>query len=77
MDKTSQLDCYLYFMWNVWCYDVCLNIFPSVIAKHLWDKWLRATESCGSAGAPAQFYSQVDADIRKTLVQCALVHYNR
>lgn len=76
MDKTSQLDCYLYYMWNEWCYNVCFNAFPAYIASHLWDKWRYCIEECG-AGAPALFYSQVDTDIRKTLVKCAVEHYNK
>lgn len=76
MDKTSQLDCYLYFMWNDWDKDKCLKMFGMDMGEHIWAKWRSSLCNCGIGGAPSAFYSSLDADRRKAIVAAAVAHYN-
>lgn len=77
MDKKSELDCYLYFMWNHWSMGVCVQLFGESLGKHIWSKWVSACEDCGAGGAPALFYSTLDVDTRRTIVERSFNHYNR
>ncbi len=77
MNKESELDCYLYYMWNQWNNSTCVRIFGEMLGTHIWSKWIKACEECGSDGAPALFYSMLDYDTRKEIVNNALAHYNR
>lgn len=77
MNKTSDLDCFLYWMWNVWNKDVCENLYPKwydpIYGNYLWGVWMKAVESSGNNchAAPAQFYANVDCNIRKRFVDVA------
>ncbi len=75
MDKNSELDCFLYFIWNAWNEEICHRLYPAAIANHLWPKWLTIHEKY-SIGAPAVFYSMLDTQLRKELVSAAVTHYN-
>lgn len=76
MDKSSTLDCYLYYMWNTWSYEECIIIFGEMIGSHIWVKWIRECQDFGAKGAPASFYAELDRGTRKKIVQRAIAHYN-
>lgn len=77
MNKKSELDCYLYYMWNNWSKEISINLFDEMLGSHIWSKWCQACEKCGSDGAPALFYSMLDIDARNAIVNNAIQHYNR
>lgn len=76
MDKSSELDCYLFFMWNTWSYGDCISIFGETLGSHIWEKWLRECERFGGKGAPASFYAELDRETRKKIVERAIKYYN-
>lgn len=77
MNKKSELDCYLFFMWNVWNYDICIKLFGVCLGEHIYRKWMNYCEEIGCVGAAASFYSALDSDKRRRIVECAVAHYNR
>lgn len=83
MNRSSELECYLYFMWNVWSKEVCEEMYPCwydpTYDNYLWGKWCIAVEKSGgnTVSAAAQFYADVDANIRKRLSEEAMSHYNQ
>lgn len=77
MDKNSELECYLYYMWNLWSLDECKRIFADTCFSHIWAKWMQYTERCGCTGAPASFYASLDDEKRDTLRKYAVKHYNK
>lgn len=77
MNKDSDLDCYLFFMWNEWCKDICLAIFGKLMGEHIWGKWCHLCEEYRSVGAPAAIYSELDAEKRRAIVERAIKHYNK
>lgn len=76
MNTKSELDCYLYYMWNVWSRSISIGIFGEMRGAHLWEKWEIACESCGADGAPALFYSMLDSNARREIVEKSITHYN-
>lgn len=70
MNHNSELDCFLYFMWNYWRPRTCAQIFPR-LADHIWNKWVECCRQSTSLGAPAVLYSLLDLNCRKTLVEYA------
>lgn len=77
MNKKSELDCYLYFMWNEWSLEIAVEIFGESLGNHLWGKWDNMCWNCDFDGAPAKFYSNLDSDNRRVLVEYAISYYNR
>lgn len=77
MDTKSELDCYLYFMWNVWSKDICLTLFDGDLGEHLWHKWRGCVCCYGHYAAPSVYYSDLDEGRRKTLREAAFRHYNK
>ena len=76
MDKSSTLDCYLYYMWNAWSYGDCISIFGETLGSHIWNKWVRECERSGGKGAPASFYAKLDKETRIKIVERAMTYYN-
>lgn len=72
MNKNSELDCFLFYMWNVWGYDECVAHF----SEHIWIKWVEAADECGTVSAPAKFYAELDDKTRKAIVELAVAYYN-
>lgn len=72
MNPKSELDCFLFYMWNVWGYDECVSHFN----EHIWSKWVEADEQSGYKGAPAKFYAELDGKTRKAIVELAVAYYN-
>lgn len=77
MNKQSELDCYLYFMWNAWSYDECIALFGENLGKHIWSKWNALCCDCGVAGAPAALYAALDEEKHQTLKERAVAYYNK
>lgn len=77
MNKKSELDCYLYYMWNQWRKDIPIKLFGRMLGSHLWDKWCKACDECGADGAPALFYSFLDIKTRGVIVNNAVSYYNK
>lgn len=77
MDRNSELDCYLYYMWNRWDYSECRITFGRHLVDHIWSKWLSLCESDGRTGAAASIYALLDGEQRKKLVERAVRHYNK
>lgn len=77
MNKKSDLDCYLYYMWNAWSGYECEEIFGENLGKHIWNKWCRQCDRCGLDGAPAPFYAELDTKSRRKIVERAVAHYNK
>lgn len=77
MNKKSELDCYLYYCWNVWSYEECINIFGECFGEHMWEKWCRYCDRCTASGAPAPFYADCDTEVRAKIVARAVAHYNK
>lgn len=81
MNKNSELDCYLYWMWNVWSEDVCEKMWPNwydpIYGNYMWGKWMNSCQICGGdgVGAAARFYAQVDDAIRRRIVEAAKAYY--
>lgn len=76
MDKKSELDCFLFYMWNVWSKGESVAIFGECLGNHIWGKWLHKCGVSGVCGAPASIYSELDADKRRKIVDRAIKHYN-
>lgn len=82
MNKNSELDCFLYYMWNEWslgvCQTICPNSYDPVYGSHLWRVWVNARNKCNGSpvGAAAQFYADLDSDTRRKIVDAAVHHYN-
>ena len=77
MDKTSELECYLYFMWNVWCKQVCEEIFADTCHEYLWDGWKRKVNELGTIGATASWYWVLDDSNRRRIREAAVKYYNK
>ena len=77
MDKSSQIDCYLYFMWNAWSKERCIEMYGKVMGEHFWAKWNKLYETYTAIGAPAPFYSELGFEARNTIVQYAFNYYNK
>lgn len=77
MDKKSELDCYMFYMWNVWSKDESIAIFGERLGNHIWNKWCHKVDVSGADGVPASIYSELDADKRRKIVDRAIKHYNR
>lgn len=76
MDKKSELDCYLYFMWNNWSRNICFDIFGERLGEHIWIKWTQLCQKDGAVGAPASLYAICDSNVRNKLKQRAYEQYN-
>lgn len=76
MDKNSQLDCYMFYMWNEWSEDECISIFGERLGRHIWSKWEAHCDDYTSSGAVATIYASLDADKRRKIVERAIAHYN-
>lgn len=76
MNKKSELDCYLFYMWNRWSYDECVTIFGEHLGKHIWSKWIDHCEGIGCTGAAATIYPSLDYDKRRIIVERAYAYYN-
>lgn len=77
MDKTSELECYLYFMWNAWSKQACKEIFSESCYEHLWLKWMDLAQSDGMIGAAASWYAALDDNKRHIIREAAVNHYNK
>lgn len=77
MNKSSELECYLYFMWNVWCKQVCEEIFADTCHNHLWDGWKRKVNELGTIGATASWYWVLDDGNRRRIREAAVKYYNK
>lgn len=77
MNKKSELDCYMFFMWNVWGEEECMNIFGESLGKHIWSKWADHCDGVGRTGAAATMYAVLDSDKRRKIVERAVAHYNK
>lgn len=77
MKKNSELECFLYYMWNAFNYDKCIQIFGEYLGNHIINKWVGYIEQCGAEGAPALLYANIDDDCRKKLVEAAITYYNK
>ena len=75
MDKSSELDCYLYFMWNKWNEEECETIFKAN-SKQIWRGWELYRDRNGHDGAPAPFYAELTKSERKKIVERAVAYYN-
>lgn len=76
MDKSSTLDCYLFYMWNKWNEDECKDIFGNGIGANIWRKWQTRAHQCGLTAAPAQLYADLSGSNRKLIVERAVKYYN-
>ena len=76
MDKSSTLDCYLYFMWNRWNEEECKGIFGDGMGEKIWSKWEARARQCGLTAAPAQLYADLSGSNRKLIVKHAVKYYN-
>lgn len=77
MDKSSELECYLYFMWNVWNKNICFKLFDKYMGNHLWNKWITYCECSGATGAAAIFYAECDVKLRKFLKSLSYCYFNQ
>lgn len=77
MNTKSELDCFLFYMWNRWDYSECRAIFGKHLVDHIWHEWLKLCESDGRTGAAASLYAALDEDKRKKLSERAFKHYNK
>lgn len=76
MDSNSILDCYLYYMWNVFNEDRCMDMFGQALGEHIWTIWISSCRHWGRTGAAATFYAELDSDKRRTLADHAYRYYN-
>lgn len=76
MDKSSTLDCYLYYMWNVWSEEECNKIIEYWRAVHVWSKWIDHCTDKGALAAAATFYAEIDPGVRRMIVERAIKYYN-
>lgn len=72
----SELDCYLFYMWNAWSKDECMAIFGERFGEHIWNKWEKQCDRRGLDGAPAPFYANCDTEVRRKIIERAVAHYN-
>lgn len=77
MDKSSELDCYLYFMWNAWSARMCAEIFAGTCHGHLWDKWESIEKVVGATSAAAEWYLALDDGNRRRIREAAVKYYNK
>ena len=77
MNNKSELDCYLFYMWNEWRYAECVAIFGLRLGEHFWGKWCYYVKKYRTVGAVAPFYTALDADNRHKIVERAMAHYNK
>ncbi len=77
MDKSSELECYLYFMWNAWSYDLCAKIFADTCYERLWYWWKRKVDEIGATGAAASWYLVLDGGNRRRIRKAAVSYYNK
>lgn len=77
MDKTSELECYMYFMWNEWSARLCAEIFADTCHEHLWDGWKRKVDEIGATGAAASWYLVLDNVNRRRIREAAVKYYNK
>ena len=76
MTKSSELDCYLYFMWNCWSEEICIKLFGKVMGKHYWSKWSLMYKKYTAYGASGPFYAELDESARAVIRNHAYAHYN-
>lgn len=75
MDKSSELDCYLFYMWNRWDSSECDAVF-GFKSERIWRKWRQCQDQYTSDGAPAPFYSDLTKTEREKIVERAVKYYN-
>ena len=76
MDQTNLIDCYLYYMWNAWGEEDCMELFGTSLGEHIWAIWIGLCRSCGRTGAAACLYAELDPDKRRMLADRAFHYYN-
>lgn len=76
MKKESELECYLYFMWNDFCDYYCNKIFGEKEGRILYNIYLSCCDRCHHEGAAATFYQELSENEREKLVQFAVKYYN-
>ena len=76
MNKSSELDCYLYFMLNAWSARRCTEIFADTCHEHLWNGWRRKVDKLGGMGAVASWYMSLDDGNRIRIREAAVKYYN-
>lgn len=76
MKKESELECYLYFMWNDFCDYYCKKIFGEKEGTYRWNDFVSCSCRNGREGAAATFYQELTENEREKLVQFAVKYYN-
>ena len=77
MHKSSELECYLYFMWNEWSARLCAEIFADTCHENLWNGWRRKVDELGATGAAASWYLVLDDGNRRRIREAAVKYYNK
>lgn len=66
----EAVDAYLKFMWNKWDRDRCIIMFDATCYSpdHIWQIWTSCVNENGWVGAPATFWSKVDKDVQRIIL---------
>lgn len=68
----KHVDAYFKYMFNNWDYSKSITLFGEDRGDYLWGLWREKVARYGHVGAIGFFWSQVDSEIRKTLVSEAV-----
>lgn len=77
MKRKSELECYLYYMWNAFNDYTCNRIFGNDLGNHIFDKWEVCIQRCRMDGAPAALFADLDDECRQKLTEAAVAYYNK
>ena len=72
--KYNEVECFMYYMYNVWCLKESIMLFGERLGSHIFNKW---TEKCEySLDRTMSWYGDLDKKCRDKIYERAIDFYN-
>lgn len=72
--KYNEVECFMYYMYNVWCLKESIMLFGERLGSHIFNKWAGKCEY--SLDRTMSWYGDLDKKCRDKIYERAIDFYN-